>query len=104
MRAAHDVVEPATWGTGRSMPDLLVDLYGRRVFVGPAVVYVHGGAWLMGGRRGLAERLPAWAGCVPWPASIPDDRPWALSAQRDDILGRIDGSLSTGRGLVTGRS
>ena len=93
MRDAHDVVVTRDVRYRRvDGTDLLVDLYRPQgLSSGPAVVYVHGGAWLMGDRTEFAERFQALAAAGVAVASI-EYRTINLGsypAQRDDILAAV---------------
>ncbi len=93
MRDARDVVVTRDL-TYRQVDgvDLLLDLYRPQgVSSGPAVVYVHGGAWLMGDRGEFAERFRALAAAGVAVASI-EYRTINLGsypAQREDILAAV---------------
>jgi acetyl esterase/lipase len=89
--------------------DLHLDLYlPEGESSGPAVVYVHGGAWLMGNRQESAERFHALAAAGLAVASIEyrTINRGSYPSQRDDILAagvwlhrrwhRADGSLGRG--------
>ncbi|WP_162641672.1 alpha/beta hydrolase [Streptosporangium sp. 'caverna'] len=116
MRAAHDVVETCDVVYRQAGDaDLRLDLYVPEGGTSrPSVVYVHGGAWLMGGRREFSERFVALARAGVAVASIDyrtiDRGPYPR--QRDDILGAIDWvtehgaayGLSTDRAVLMGAS
>src|SRR6478609_798029 len=72
--------------------DLRLDLYlPEGESSGPAVVYVHGGAWLMGNRQESAERFHALAAAGLAVASIEyrTINRGSYPSQRDDILAAV---------------